>query len=144
MTIKQLLACEARQLRREYLLPNSYKHAGLGLLVAAVIAAIFITLMDLDTWKSLSMKGVLVGMLIIAISRDKEEDELTRHLRMQSFTLALILGVIYALLQPYINYGIGLLIKPESTSFSDLPGSIIVWFMLWVQIGFYHLLKWTR
>jgi hypothetical protein len=52
-------------------------------------------------------KTVLVlGLLIISISKEKIEDELIAKIRMQSYNYAVIGIVMFYLIKPFINYAI--------------------------------------
>jgi len=79
-------------------------------------------------------------MLIISISKDKIEDEFIDSLRSQSYRIAFILTVIYSLVQPFINYGIGMLFDKNETldSFSYFQ---VLFFMLVVQLMVFWQLK---
>jgi len=84
--------------------------------------------------------GLLLGLLLISISREKDEDEMIVQLRAQSYSLAFVIGVIDAFVQPYVNYGITFLAKPEKASL-DMSQYQVLFFMLLVQIIFFYKLK---
>lgn len=49
---------------------------------------------------------MVLGLLIISISKEKTEDELIAKLRMQSYNYAVIGAVAYCLIMPFINYAL--------------------------------------
>jgi hypothetical protein len=96
---------------------------------------------DIEWLRELTKKGLLIGMLLMSISKDKIEDEMTISLRSQSYALAFVIGVIYTLIMPYVEFGVDRVLNPGSESFKDLGGFQILTFMLLIQLMFYHLLK---
>ena len=95
---------------RNYLLPYTYKKVGMWMFIP--FAAICLCLLfDLklpsiqvpwialgdeifyqgtaDLLTEIGMMGLLVSLCFIALSREKDEDEMTAHIRMQSFVWSL-------------------------------------------------------
>ena len=61
--------------------------------------------------------NILLGMLMNSMSKEKIEDEYLGRLRSQSYRFSFIVVVLYALIQPLINFGVGILFdKTESNS----------------------------
>lgn len=89
-------------------------------------------------------KILLIGMLLMSIARDKEEDELIVKLRMQSYTYAFITGVIYALVMPYVDLGVSNLVHGGGEVYKDLGDFQVLIFMLLVQLMSFSALKRTR
>lgn len=87
---------------------------------------------------------MLVAMLFMSMAKDKEEDELTILLRGQSYAAAFILGVVYALVMPYVEYGVSNLMNSEAEAFKDLGDFQILLFMLMIQLMYYYILKKIR
>ena len=79
--------------------------------------------------------------MVIAISKEKIEDEMIVNLRSKAFSFAFICGVIYALVQPYINYGVASMVAPEKAVYEEFGAFIILWFMLTIHLMFFHVLK---
>jgi magnesium-transporting ATPase (P-type) len=86
-------------------------------------------------------KSLLVSMLIMSLTKDKEEDEMTTQLRMQSYAWAFITGVIYALVMPYVEFGVGSILNEGEETIGTLGDFRILVFMLLVQLMSYHVLK---
>ena len=91
--------------------------------------------------KLLLQKTVLIGMLILSLSKDKIEDEMTISLRAQSYAIAFVIGVLYALIMPYVEFGVSNAVHSGGESFKDLGDFQVLLFMLIIQLMFYHNLK---
>ena len=149
MNMKHFLECESKSLRKlqKYLLlPTYFKTIGI---VGAIISLVAIVglkylMVDSDTAIFISSRVLLISLLTIAISREKIEDELIVSLRLQAYTFAFVSGVVYAIFQPIINSLVASAIKPEKAEYEDMTVFVILWFMLFVQLCFFHLLKRTN
>ncbi len=86
------------------LLPRSFKIVGylIPLLVIAVL--IIIKFIDPtitkgnDAAKNISLTLLAIGLLIVILSKDKNEDERIDRLRMKAISWAFIFGIMYTLL----------------------------------------------
>ena len=58
---------------------------------------------DFIALKNILRKIILVGLLVITISKEKIEDEFIENLRSGAFSFAFGIGVGYVLIQPIIN-----------------------------------------
>ena len=146
MKTEKLMDCERKQMDKmiNFRLPNVYLKIGIAIVVMSIGVMFWRAFaMEGDTeWlRTLAKKGLVVGMLLMSISKDKEEDELTVKLRIQSYALAFVIGVIYALVMPYVDYGVSNVVKPDSESLKDLGDFQVLVFMLMIQLMFYHTLK---
>ena len=101
----------------------------------------FFHVSDTEWFKLLFQKTLLVGMLIMSISKDKIEDEMTIQLRAQSYMYAFVLGVIYALIMPYVEFGVSNVVNNGGEAYKDLGDFQVLLFMLMIQLMFYHNLK---
>ncbi len=143
MNIKKIVEWEKRNLERmrKFQLPNRYKSIGVVVAVIAFLAIIggkFIE--DEPSWiKQFLSNVLLVGFLLISVSKEKIEDEMIATIRMQSYSLAFILGVLYSIIQPYITYGVELLINPKDAT-TDMSYFQVLIFMLLVQLMFFHVM----
>lgn len=144
MEKKNFLDCERKQLEKmsKYQLPNKYKKVGIALFVVSFIG-MFITKLTLDeTVLSTVFKyGLLIGLLLITIAKEKLEDEFITKLRMQSFTFAFIFGVIFSLIQPFIRYAMHTYIQKEEVGLTDIGDFEILWMLLTMHVFFFHYLK---
>jgi hypothetical protein len=112
-----------------------------GLSIIFIFIRAFALQSDYLWLKILSQKTMLVGLLIMSISKDKIEDEMATYLRTQSFVIAFVLSVIYALIMPYLEFGISNLIHKGGESYKDLGDFQVLLFMLMIQLMSYQVLK---
>ena len=140
-----ILECERRQLEKFSLLAPKYKKVGWTISILSFLVFFLIrTLTEGDhIAASIAGKLTLLGLLLISISKEEKEDERMIQLRARSYSFAFIAVVLYALLQPYINLGVEFLIRPGKAMFEEIPIFVVLWFMLVVQIAYFHLLKRT-
>ena len=80
-------------------------------------------------------------MLVMSVSKDKIEDEMTISLRAQSYAIAFIVGVVYALIMPYVEFGVSNVVNSGGEVYKDLGDFQVLLFMLMIQLMFYHTLK---
>jgi len=131
---------------KKYQLPHSFKKIGLGIALIAFILFFVrkLAFENLDELRIIAKNGMLVGMLLIVISKEKIEDELISKLRGQAFSFAFIAGVVYALVMPLTNYIVDLVIGSKEASYEEFGDFIILWFMMVVYLAFFQVLKKTR
>jgi hypothetical protein len=146
MNTEKFIECERKRLNKLVNFRLPYRYKVVGLVIAALsIITMFVRAFGLEgeqeVLKEIAKKGLLVGMLLMSLSRDKEEDEMTVALRVQSYTMAFVAGTVYALVMPYVEYGVSNVVNDGGEAFKDLPGFQILIFMLLIQLMFYHTLK---
>lgn len=134
---------ERSQIERmnKFQLPNSFKKIGYYIAFGAFALMIAKKFFEEPMWVKPALRWtLLIGMLIISLAKDKIEDEFIDSLRSQSYRLAFILAVLYSLVQPFINYGVGILFdaneKLEGFSYFQ-----VLFFMLLIQLLFFFQLK---
>ena len=143
MTKKTFCEAEQRRLHKlnKFQLPNRYKKIGyyiMGISFSLMIAKIFF---DEPTWVKPALSNILLlGFLMVSISKEKIEDEFIVSLRSQSDRIALILGVLYSIIQPYVNYFVEYLLRGDEASL-DFSYFQVLYFILLVQLMFFHQLR---
>ena len=144
MDTKSSIDCEKKSFEKfkRYQLANSFKKVGI---ILALFSFLFLFVnkyfFDSQVYRETLRYGMLLGMLLISISKEKEEDERITTLRMQSYTFAFIAGVILALIQPFINYGVDFVLGIEEAAFKDNGDFLILWVLLSVQVFSFEMLK---
>lgn len=135
-----------QKLSDHIMLPHSYKNIGVAILAFSFFTIIGLKFFmeELGMYRTILKQGMLVGLLIIVISKEEIEDEMIVNLRSKSFSLAFICGVIYTLIQPYINWGVAAVIAPEKAVFEEFGAFIILWFMLCIHLLFFYVFKKSR
>lgn len=126
------------------LLGVHFKKVGIGVMVLSLVPRLIIKMMhmviiesQIDLFKSLSYSGFLLGLLFIALSRDKVEDELTIHIRITSMQEMFIFAVIYVVIKP-------LIVLMFQSPFIDVTGQQLVTLMLVGYLISYYLKKLNR
>lgn len=145
MNVSKFAEHERKQLDKfsKYQLPNKFKNIGIAILVISFLGLMSRIFMDEtnEIIREISKKGILIGMLIISISKDKIEDEMTRNLRAKSYAIAFISGVLYTLIMPYVDYGVSSIVHNGGEVLKDLGDFQILIFMLMIQLLFFYTLK---
>ena len=147
VNMNSILDCESKSLERinSFQLPIIYKKIGIGLFLISITALFVIAFTSSDdTFKLVAKYGMLIGLLIVSISKEKIEDELVRDLRLRSFSFAFIVGVLYALSLPFIDFFIDLIAQSESAAFEGLGDFQILWILLACKVSYFELLKRTH
>lgn len=148
--MNQVDFCEKERNRMErfskFLLPNRIKTPAILITVIAFVALLIIKVSgsasDFEILRIVLKKLMLLSMLAISLSKEKEEDEMTMNIRMRSYVIAFIAGVVYFIVHPLVNYLVDLLITGKGTPYEMLNGFTSLWFILAIQIMFYH--SWKR
>ncbi|WP_415376781.1 hypothetical protein [Patiriisocius sp. Uisw_017] len=145
MNVKSFMECERKSLEKmkRYQLPNRFKKIGIVIIVISLVA-FFVNKFSIENIdvKLTAKYGILVGLLIVSISKEKIEDELITSLRMQSYTFAFIAGVIITLLtNPLFNYIANFISQRQQENFQDVGDWEILWILLSVQVFYFEFLK---
>jgi hypothetical protein len=146
MNKESFIECERKRLNKitNFRLPHSFRTIGIviaALSIVVMFVRAFIMEGDTEWLRELAKKGLLVGMLLMSISKDKEEDELTVKLRMQSYALAFVVGVAYALIMPYVEFGVSNVVHSGGETYKNLGDFQVLIFMLLIQLMSFHTLK---
>ena len=146
MNVKKIIDCERSRFQRGINFRLSHRFMSIGIAIVSLsIGMMFIRAfaMEGDTeWlKLLLQKTMLIGMLVVSLSKDKIEDEMTVSLRAQSYAIAFVVGVLYALIMPYVEFGVSNVVHSGGEEFKNLGDFQVLLFMLMIQLLFYHNLK---
>lgn len=146
--IKDVKKCEETKLEQflnKVQLPNHYRKIGIGIVVLSFMAMTIFKFIEHDSlWiKPLFRQAMIVGLLIISLSKEQIEDELIENLRSKSYALAFIIGVGYTMLQPLANYIVDFILGKQDSP-TEIGYVQVILFMLLIQVGFYELLKRNR
>ena len=113
MKTKNMLACESRQLEKLDFLPYRYKPIAFILLSLSLVGLIFLNFAKADflLLKEIVKSLMLLSMLLVSVTKEKREDEYTLRQRAKSYIFALVVTVLYAIFQPYVDYGVRIFAK---------------------------------
>lgn len=145
MNKKNFVECERNRLQKilGFRLPTSSKWLGVILLVLA-FGLFFVRkefLEHADLLQGIGRTIFIIGLLCVSLAKDREEDEMTIALRAQSYAIAFILGALYAIVMPYVEFGVSNIVSEEAQSYKQLGDFQLLSFMFLVQLGFYYTLK---
>lgn len=93
------------------LLPRKFRKVAFGIMSLTVLLAVLSILkvltIDKEIIQTIAKSGFLVSLLLLAITRNKIEDELTLRIRLQAFTASFIYGVVIVVVEPLIRFLLG-------------------------------------
>ncbi len=116
------------------LLPNYFKKIAWGLLAIILLIVILklsnVLQIDKELLINVIQSGVLLALLLLALTKDKIEDELTLKIRVSAFAGAFIFVVGFVILLPFIN-----VIKGDGfTSNHHVFGLLLMMFFIYFGI----------
>jgi len=143
--MKKSTICERERIQLEkmnkFQLGNSYKKVGFTVTITSFVLIIAIKYIDNPVWLKPFLHGILlIGLLLISVSKEKIEDEYIDSLRSQSYRLAFILAIVYALLQPIVNVVVSYVLQQDN-KYESFNYFQVLFFMLIVQLLFFWKLK---
>lgn len=125
----------------KFQLGNQYKKVGYSIAIGTFLVMIGRKYIENSEWIRPILHGVLlIGLLLISLAKEKIEDEFIDSLRAQSYRIAFILVIVYALLQPLVNYAVGYLLN-ENEELKSFDYFQVLFFMLIVQLMVFWQLK---
>ena len=144
MSVKSFMEFERKSLdnMKRFQLSNNFKAVGLGVIVLS-LATIIINKISIDILDlTLTAKyGILLGLLIVSISKEKIEDELIIDLRMQSYAFAFIASVVITLTNPLFSYLANLVFEKQQENFQGIGDWQVLWILLSIQVFYFEYLK---
>jgi hypothetical protein len=128
-----------------YQLPNKFKIIGLILFIISFISILIISIYlennkYQDLFQRIGSTIAILSLLMIAVSKEKVEDELIVKIRMQSYHYAVIATVLAYLTFPFITF----LLSLGYSSTLKMEGSkdiVVLGFLLSIQILTFRKLK---
>ena len=143
--MKKSTICERERIQLEkmnkFQLQSQYKKIGLIFALGSFFFMIAIKYIDNPVWLKPFLHGVLlIGLLLISVSKEKIEDEYIDSLRSQSYRLAFILAIVYALVQPIVNFVVAYVFNQDD-DIKNFNYFQVLFFMLIVQLLYFWKLK---
>jgi hypothetical protein len=133
-----------RNKNEQVLLPVYFKKIGLAVMISAFVPAIIVKAMSVemvqsqkDLFRVFLLNAFILGLLFVAWSKDKIEDEMTVFIRLKAMSWTFTWAVLYVIIMPFID----LLFKEP---IANLSGQSVVMSMLFVYLIMYYLQKWGR
>ncbi len=143
--MKKATICERERIQLEkmnkFQLQSQYKKIGFIVALGSFFFMIAIKYIDNPVWLKPFLHGVLlIGLLLISVSKEKIEDEYIDSLRSQSYRLAFILAIVYALVQPIVNFVVAYVFNQDD-DIKNFNYFQVLFFMLIVQLLYFWKLK---
>ena len=89
------------------LLPINFKKVAFGIMLISALLVVLSILkslpIDKEIIKTVAKSGFLISLLLLVITRNKIEDELTLRIRLKAFAASFIFGVVMVIIEPFIN-----------------------------------------
>lgn len=133
---------ESKKCKKEpVLLPAYFKGIGLVVMILAFVPAIIMKAMSVEMVQSqkevfrvLTLNAFILGLLFVAWSKDKIEDEMTVIIRLKAMAWTFTSAVLCVIIVPFID----LLFK---NPVANITGQQIVMSMLFIYLIMYYLQK---
>ena len=123
------------------LLPKYFKKIGLVVMILAFVPAVIVKSMNVEMIQSqkelfriFTLNVFILGLLFVAWSKDKVEDEMTVAIRLKAMAWTFGWAVLYVIVKPIVD----LLFKDP---IQDLTDQQVVMSMLFVYLIIYYLQK---
>ncbi|TNE79759.1 MAG: hypothetical protein EP332_09930 [Bacteroidetes bacterium] len=88
-------------------LPRSFRKVSFGLLLLTVLFVVLSTThtlsLDKEISKQITISTLLLSLLLLALTKDKAEDERLQKIRLKAYTASFIYGVTLAIINPLLN-----------------------------------------
>jgi len=123
-------------------LPNYFKKIGWGIAILSFLS-LMVNKLSIESleYKMVARYGLLLGVFIVSMARDKIEDEFIVSLRMRSYSLAFVAGIVYAFVLPLIDYAIDFVRFGDGVEFKQAGDFMILWILMTIQVFYFEYLK---
>lgn len=122
-------------------IPTYFKKVGLAVMVLAFVSAFLVktgnvelSQHDKDLFRVMTLSAFILGLLLIALAKDKFEDEMIGSLKLRTMAFAFVFGVSIVIITPIVE-----LISNDPVS--EMSGHRVVLSMLGVYLIVYYLGK---
>lgn len=122
-------------------IPTYFKKIGLTIMVLALLPGLVVKIWDIELAQHskelirvLTKNAFILGVLLIALAKDKIEDEMIGALKLRTMAFAFVFGVLIVIITPLVD-----LISNDSIS--EMSGHRVVLSMLVVYLITYYLGK---
>ncbi len=123
------------------LLPKYFKKIGLVVMILAFVPAVVVRSMNFEMvhsqkelFRVFTLNAFILGLLFVAWSKDKVEDEMTVAIRLKAMAMTFSWTVLSVIVKPIVD----LLFKEP---LKDLTGQQVVMSMLFFYLIMYYLQK---
>ena len=117
---------------------------GIGIIVLALLTGLIIKLLHIELsptqkafFKVFTMNGFILGLLFVALAKEKVEDEMIAQMRLKAMSQTFIWAVLYVIILPFVD-----LVFRDPVQ--NLTGQQLVLAMLFVYLLNYHSQKFSN
>lgn len=121
-----------------------FKKMGIGIILIALITGLSIKLLHIEMmptqkafFKVFTMNGFILGLLFVALAKEKVEDEMIAQMRLKAMSQTFIWAVLYVIILPFVD-----LVFRDPVQ--NLTGQQLVLAMLFVYLLNYHSQKFSN
>ena len=121
------------------LLPTYYKKVGFGIMILSVLIVILskTLIIDKEIGLIISKASFLISLLILALTKNKIEDELTLRIRLHAFVTSFLFGVVLVIFDLFMK----LYFRDGSSLLSDNePVAVLVFMFFTYFFRFHHMI----
>jgi hypothetical protein len=122
-------------------LPTYFKKIGMAVTALSLITAVLFKTRNPEVaahtkglFRVFTLNALIIGLLLIALAKDKIEDEMIVAIRIRSMAGAFLFAVIYVIIWPLVD-----LVSNDPVA--DMSGQQIVLTMLFVYLFTYYMQK---
>ena len=87
-----------------------FKKMGIGIIVLALLTGLIIKLSHIELmptqkafFKAFTMNGFILGLLFVALAKEKIEDEMIAQMRLKAMSQTFIWAVLYVIIRPFMD-----------------------------------------
>jgi hypothetical protein len=121
-----------------------FKKMGIGIIVLALLTGLTIKVWHIELmptqkafFKVFVMNGFILGLLFVALAKEKIEDEMIAQMRLKAMAQTFITAVFYVIVKPFID----LVFRDP---IEDVTGQFVVIFMLLGYLLNFHRQKFSN
>ena len=127
-------------------IPNTFKKYGWIIFGISIISMFIIVINENEFYTNKPINwivkyGILIGLLIVSLSKEPIEDELIINIRMRSYMISFIFIVLKSMISPIASIGVSTLLHSESKPMEADIDFAIVLMLLLTQIIIFNFLK---
>ncbi len=116
------------------LLPYWFKFIGVGIAILSQIVNFSMDIWEINIERDYTVLALILGLLLIALSSEKIEDEMSRQIRTNSIFYAFFAGILAHFLLVFLNFWVG-------GSIQEYSSLNMTFWMLGIYIGTFYSSK---
>lgn len=121
-----------------------FKKMGIGIIVLALLTGLVIKILHIEMmptqkafFKVFTMNGFILGLLFVALAKEKVEDEMIAQMKLKAMSQTFITAVFYVIVKPFVD----LVFRDP---IQDITGQFLVIFMLLGYLLNYYIQKFSN